>query len=693
MTRYRRFGSCTPLATLVLLLLLLLGACVPAGAATETAGQDRSTSAGSPVSPVGSATVTSTTAGNARTIDLTQELQLTPRNPGEIAVTKRYSIPGDVVELNTRVPTGATVTSRNGFVQRDGDRYVWDRQTPNPSLTYRKPVNETLDATGPIAGKGDYVFVDTGEWAMVRVPSTPTRWSWTGGGTVGLSRTTTVDGPGAVGDRMAFLGEHREVTRTAHGQTFRLVVPARASLVESPREILDSVATASSALQVGDRDESVFMVAAPTKSIRWGVRGLQTGQSDFWVRDGEALDTADNVWLHEYVHTRQGYAATNDVRWFTEASATYYAALLTLEQDRIGFDAFRDRLTFGSRKPDADAVLADPTTWNTVAPYTKGALVAGELDRRTRRETDRSRSLQDVFGRMNGHGSAVNGSAFRRMVRETGGGETASLAERYTTTEETPPMWNQTAHSGSFDGASARIGYALPEPGDPSGYRVSGPYRDGQVGGERPLRLAVGETLAADVRVTNTGGAAGEYDARLLVNGELRERQTGRLGANESRTLTFTYPLSEAGEYTLAVGGDRVALSVRKPATPRVTGVSVVESRSGQRGRRGATVTANVQNDHSFPAAANLTLYHNGAPVEIRRVELAPGEERSIRYEETLVAPGDHVFRVDDRSATLSVRSSSPREHGTNSSGADGFGVVPALLALAAVLVALGRHS
>lgn len=675
----------------VLTVLLVVGASVPVAGIGGITGSE-TLDGGSSVAtvPVGSSPSTSTVA--SRTIDLTQELQLTSDRPGEITVTLRYSVPDDVVELTTRLPDGATVTSTRGFAQRDGTEYAWDQRTDDPTLTYRLAVNQTLDATGPIAGKGDYVFVDPGAWALIRIPQVATGWSWTGGGTVSVSRTTTTAGPGAVGNRMAFLGEHREVTRTAHGQIFRLIVPASADLAASPTAILDSVTAASNTLRVGDRDPEVFMVAAPTGAVRWGVRGLQTGDSDTWVRDSERLGTADNVWLHEYVHTRQGYASATDVQWFTEASASYYAAFLALQQDRIDFGAFRDRLLLGTRAPDREAVLADPTTWDTVAPYTKGALVAGELDRKTRRTTDRSHSLQDVLGRMNGHSEPVTGAAFREMIREVGRDETTVLADSYTTTRETPSMWDRPAHDLAFDSTPAQIGYALPTSTDPSGYRVRGPYRTDEVGGGRPLRLAVGETLAFDVRVTNTGGTAGDYDAQLLVNGDPQGRRTGRLKPNETRTVSFTYRFTDAGEYTVSVGGDMVTVSVYESATPTVTDIRVEAPRRADGEGSAVTVTARVRNDHSIPAASNLTLYQDGESVETRRVTLGPDEEQTVSFEEVLVSPGDHVFRVTDRTTTVRIPPTQVSASKSTATSGDGFGVIPVLVGSVILLLALGRR-
>lgn len=284
-------------------------------------------------------------------------------------------------------------------------------------------------------------------------------------------------------------------------------------------------------------------------------------------------------------------------------------------------------------------MLADPKTWDTVAPYTKGALVAGELDRQIRLATDRTRSLQDAFGRMNGHGEPVTGSAFLEMVRTAAGPDTAALADRYTTTGDTPQMWDQAAHDRAFGATPARITYSLPDPSDPAGFRVSGPFRQGSVDGERPIQLATGETLAVDVRVTNTGGTAGTYDARLLVNRAARAQRTGRLEPGES-------------------------------------------------------------------AAGNLTLRHNGEPIETRRIELPPAQERTMAFTATGIDPGFHLFRVGTRPVAVTVESTHPSGPGqspatattrtptstTSRTASGGFGAQVTVLALVGVALGLARR-
>lgn len=669
------------LSTLGIVLMICAIGSVPATAvqapSDQYSDQDRLHILGS--SPTSDSTDAYQPTDNSanQTINFTQELQRTPDEPGEITVTLRYTIPSKVVDLTTRVPTEATVISTHGFVRRDGAKYAWDEQTSNPSVTYRIPVNRTRDVNGPIAGQGDYIFVDPGPWALIRIPPTATSWSWTDHKRVGLSQTTTTDGPGAVGDKIAYLGEYREVNRTANGQTFRLIIPTEANLAESPTDILDSLASASNSLQVGDPDDTVFMVAAPTQSTKWGVRGLQAGDADLWVRDFERLDRPGNTWLHEYVHTRQSYTAGSETRWFTEASASYYAALLTLEQDLISFSSFQNRLSHGHRPPDSNAVLADPATWDTFAPYTKGALVSGEMDRQIRLATNQTRSLQDVFSRMNRHEGTVTKSDFQDLVRRTGGDGAPELADQYTTTQDAPLMWNHTEHTNAFGTTPPRIGYALSSIDDHSGYRVSGPYRTGPVGSDRPIRLVVGETLEFDVQTTNTGGKVGEYNVQVFVNGEGLDRQTGTLEAGESHLLAFSHRFPKAGEYTVSVGGDRVGVSVRDPGYPTVTEITATPRTRRHGNSRFVSIAATVRNEQSIPASANLTLFQNDHPIETRHVNLAPAEEKTVTYNESLVEPGEHVFRIENRTTEIRVTpTKTPTQTTVTSEDGSGLGAV-----------------
>jgi len=600
-------------------------------------------------------------ASDADTLGAEARLHRLPDRPGTIEVELRYQTPDRLESLEVRPYDDPTLKSTDGFATGADGTLTWDERTDDPTATYTLAVNRTLDEAGPIAGSGSYTFVGTGEWALVRQPRLSHSWSWSGGGEVRLDRVTTVDGPGAVGGQIAFLGEHETATREAHGQQFRLVVPDAAEMAERPDDVLDSLGGASDALRVGDRDEEVFLVAAPTGEVGWGVRGLQTGDADGWVRDAERLDEAGNVWLHEYVHTRQDYETTAATKWVTEASATYYAALLALEQDRIEFEQFRQRLSAGRSSRHADAVLSAPSTWATGSNYDKGALAAGEIDRQLRHETDSGATLQAPFRRMNERGEQVDQSAFLSMVGDAGGEASRSVARRYTETNDAPALWSVDEHVAAFGRLPARIGYELPGVDSPDAIRVDGEYRQRAVGGERPIEIVVGERLSLDATVRNDGGTAGEYDAAFRVDGAVVDRRTGTLDAEESLALTFDRTFEVPGEYELSVGGATLPVTVREPAAASVVDVSLDEERV--RTGENVTLTATVRNDAEYPGRATVTVNANGERRAERTVALDADAERTIEIPLAFDRSGTYRLSVDDgrerTEATVRVTESS----------------------------------
>jgi len=490
-------------------------------------------------------------------IAVTTTLDRTPTQVGEITVQVAVSIPDRVTQLTAEVPDRARVTDTDGFSHAGDDDYSWDGADGSPTVTYRVDPNRLSDREGPLSVDGQYLFADTDEWALVRIPQTGITGRYTGSSSLELDRETAIDGPGVAGDRMAFLGPVDVRTRRAHGQTLRLVIPTAADLEAEPGAILDSVANAAGRLQVGDRDKEVLMIAAPTGSVRWTVRGLQVGDSDFWVRDTEGVATASNVWVHEYVHTRQDYTAAQSAEWLTEGSATYYAALLPLETGRIDFEAFRRQLATGAAANQRRAVLTDPDRWDDFANYRKGGLVAGDLDRRIRVATNREATFDTVFRELNSATAPIDDRAVRRAVRNAADRNVAAVADRYTTTTAGPQMWNSTAHAAAFGGSPAQFRYRL---ADDDPVTVEGPTRTTALSGQE-LAVVAGETLRVSLRVENIGGMTGDYTLPLRVN-ETEMVARGRLRPGESATHSFTQTFTEPGTYRVTAGVDSFTVSV-----------------------------------------------------------------------------------------------------------------------------------
>jgi len=616
--------------------------------------------------------------GSAQTGDAeivrTTTLSLTPDTPGEISVRVDYDLPESLTELNVSLPDEALGVRADGFERADG-AYRWTGEA-SPKLTFRFPVNRTTEGGrgAGIDADAGLSFADAGPWAIVPVPSFSTGWSWRGEDVdVSLRGETRVAGEGVVGDAIAYLGPARQYERRAAGQNLVLVVPAAASLSATPNGILDALAAAAE-LRIGARDERTVTIAAPV-GPNWGPAGLQYGENAAWVRADERLDTASNTWIHEYVHTRQAFAPNASARWLMEGGARYYAARVALDENLIPFDAFHRALDRGGDEQYADVVLADPATWTEGAQYAKGALVAGEIDRRLRGSTDGGAPLDSVLARLNAAHNREKPLTAAAFVDEVAAGSASvrEPARRYTRTDAVPAMWDAEAHSAAFDVEAPRF---VADPTGERPFRVTGPYRNGSYA-TLPT-LAVGETLAVEAETENVGTARGTYNATLSADGRMLDSATVTLAPGETTTVTLVGTPSEpAAEFRL--GATRLEAGVRPPADPSVSDLSL----DGRAANGSITLVATVAAPADLPAGGDLALTVNGTQRAERTVALAPDETRTLRFYLDLDV-GE--YRVELGNSTLVV---TVPEGGTATVPGVPLGVVPALASLALLLLAL----
>lgn len=614
-------------------------------------------------------TTASGAAGTASdpTLTRTITLSLTPEDPGAVAITVRFTVPDTVSEVTTRLPEDSTDVTSETFTNTGNTTWRWQRGNgTQPTLTFTADANRTGVAQ-TLDTQGSYLFVDVGPWALVEVPRMPVQWLRSGA-PVDFESTTAVDGPGATGGEMAYLGPVTEYTRSAHGQTFRLIVPAVADLHEAPTAVLDSLSAASDSLRVGERDDEVVFIAAPT-TVTWGARGL-AGGSDAWVVADERLDTPANAWLHEYLHTRENFVTAPSARWVTEGIATYYAALLTLEQDRIRFIEFRDHLARGDRDPYASAILADPSSWPAGANYLKGALVWGVFDYELRQSTDSQHAAADVFARLNAHDGEVTGADLVAMAGAVGDANAEQYIEYYTTEPVAPDPWTRDQHQTVFDTDPPRMVVDLAA----DGYRITGPYRNQTT---VPDPIVVGETLAVTASITNVGDVAGSYDATLTLDGRPVATRTVTVPAGETVTVTLTTTFESEGVHTVAVGPATTEIRVADPVTPTVTALAVNRSTVDPGGA--ITLTVTTHNTGDWPGGP-VPITVDGDTVTTITPALTPGDQTTTQVVITLEDPGDHDVAVGNQSVTVRVASPPTQP---------GFGLGTTVAALLAVLIAV----
>jgi PGF-CTERM protein len=537
-------------------------------------------------------------------------------------------------------------------------------------------VGANRTTTGARAGattqEAAYSFVDTGEWALVTVPTLSTGWGWRGVETVELDESVTIAGEGSTGGEIAYLGPVTEHTRTANGQTFTLAVPERASLLESPDAVLDALAEASERLRVGARDPRVWMAAAPT-SVDWGVRGVEYGGDDAWVTADASLSEPGVVWLHEYVHTRQAYETAASGKWTVEASAEYYSGLLALQMDFVDFDTFQTFLSYGTRDPWRDAILSQPSTWPSGANYLKGSLVWGAIDRRLRLATDSSVTASEVLWSLNRHDDPVTNDDVLHAIVNASTADAGQYAQRYTATRAAPEVWSRLQHARAFGTEPPRMTYEIQQ------YHVSGPFRDATF--DEPPVLYVGETLTVTAMVENEGGTAGAYEATFTLGDRTVADAGRRLAPGATDAFTLQHRFTGDGDYNLTVGRNPIPVAVREPATPTVTGLSV----SPEDASPGDTVTATVtlSNPTDGPATGSVPVLFGDREVASVDATLAAGE--SVDRTVTVTVPengGDLV--VGDQTVTLATGSAA---------STPGFGVGATVAALAAAALVATRRA
>ena len=678
------------------------------GVATGVPGSTDATAANANAATAATASAASASAASAsadETIVRTIELSLTPEEPGSVRAVVEYRVPSPVTQLGVSVGEHSTVTGTDGFERAEDGSYEWTESTDAPTLELRVDANRTSGGRrGPVGGDAldaglespvdadgiddGFVFVDAGQWALVQVPQVGTRWRWTGADDVDIARKTVVNGEGATGGEMAYLGPVQRYEAAGREETIELVVPERATLNATPERVLGSLVAASEDLRVGARSERVFVVAAPD-DVDWGIAGLQYGEDDSWVLADSPVDSADSVWLHEYVHTRQSFTTSGSARWFVEGGANYYAALLAYEQGNVSYASFRDNLARGQRDRYGDDVLAFPRTWSGGGDYLKGALATGAVDLALRRETNRTASFQAVFRDLNAYDGTVTNTVLLDAVEDAGGPDVRQYAGGLTQSERTADTWSRDAHERFFATTPALFDVTI---------RSGGVTATGE-NGERTLDRAnptvvAGERLVVAVAVANVGGRTGEYATDMRVEDVVVAERGGVLAAGASTTVTFEEQFDDPGTYRVRAGTETLRVEVVEPPSPTVENVQVPTSvASGEE----VTLSFEVRNTAPVPGRVVVPVSLDGEVLSNESI-LVPARSAVQRtYTVSFTGAGERDVRVRDATVTVQVRGETtdePASVGTtteNSLPVPGFGGVTALAALLAVLALAAR--
>lgn len=215
----------------------------------------------------------------------------------------------------------------------------------------------------------------------------------------------------------ALVGDLTETTVDIDGTTVSVVAPSGADLdTDRKAAILDRFLSPYS-LQSSPTDEVRLVYgpsALPSSGRTYGTTAY-VAQQAFW--DGRA----GSVWIHEYVHTQRQMTLTEDMRWFSEASATYFSYRVMEEQyDKVSDDDVRNRIASGETYPTI--ALSDPDQWNdTLANYDRGSRLLYVVDAEIREGTDGESDLFDVYRELNSQDDPVTVDDFVDAVEQRTG--------------------------------------------------------------------------------------------------------------------------------------------------------------------------------------------------------------------------------------------------------------------------------
>lgn len=340
-------------------------------------------------------------------------------------------------------------------------RYRWDGDASTVRLTVSATGGDSAD--GSLSTAGD-------DWTFGPVPEVVVAWRPHDGSEIrridpfearesaGV-RVRSADG-GFVGESFAVVGDATVHTRAVDSGTVRLAVPDTVEPRAEPAAVLDAIAGADEQFADAAGNETVDVFVLP-RSVRDG--GATFVSSDeTWINAGSRLQTANNVWLHEYVHTRQSFDLGPRMTWFAEASAEYFGGRLARDAGLVSVASYRAYLS--GRSPAAEALTNSDDWSDNSLPYHRGVSVLAALDSEIRERTDGERSLQDVFARMNRHDGVVTYQVFSRIVTDVAGDDVEPWLDDHvagTTPVDGPVAPDDAESDNRLPWASAIVGVTL----------------------------------------------------------------------------------------------------------------------------------------------------------------------------------------------------------------------------------------
>jgi len=169
-------------------------------------------------------------------------------------------------------------------------------------------------------------------------------------------------------------------------------------------------------------------------------------------------------------------------------------------------------------------------------------------------------------------------------------------------------------------------------------------------------RVRDGESVDVIATVENTGRRAGSIPLALRVDGETVETRNVTVGAESSKTVTFTRTFASPDAFDVAVNGlGAGTLTVEeRPANLSVRSVTLDRERIGA--GESVTVRATVANDGSRNGTLRIEFTVNGSVVDTRNVTVPPEGSQTVNVTQAFEEAGTFSIAANGVEAgTLTV--------------------------------------
>jgi len=240
-------------------------------------------------------------------------------NPDQVGEISRYQQNQSLIKIE--------YTATNTSKERDFSVSLPDRSSiVRYSENLQKVSNSTLEQT-KTADKYWMVYNPGTAYRGGEYPSTN---DWVFAPTPEHDQEVRLEpaGTGYIGQKILFLGEYSTHQESAGCQNFIVIEPAGSEF--NTQKKLGALASSSHLLDFGESYSTVRIFAAPY--IKGDLSGfVPRFENEILLEGGSSVNSPQNVWVHEYVHTRQWGSGGGALSWLNEGAATYFAARTSLE--------------------------------------------------------------------------------------------------------------------------------------------------------------------------------------------------------------------------------------------------------------------------------------------------------------------------------------------------------------------------